>query len=326
VAAACLAGAIVLAVVASPVPIALRGATLIETVRGSLGAAEESSDGALRVAMFGDSTALAVWAGLGHWLRRQVGVQPVNGLVTMGCGVMRIGEMENRGRWGVESEKCARMAERWKEAAIANRADVAIVLVGPWEARNRRFQHEGPVVALGDPVIDQAAHDAIAAAIDALASTGAKIVWLTSPRIRIQPLKGKLFDSDVAASDPSRIDRFNELVREVAGSRRDVVRVVDLGLYLRSREGGEFDAALRTDGVHFSIEGAGEIARQWLGPQILRETRQLRGTETGVSRYRPRHAGHAKSSDQATELGPDRLVAIHRHRASRAAAVAPYRM
>jgi hypothetical protein len=71
------------------------------------------------------------------------------------------------------------------------------------------------------------------------------------------------------------MDRFNALVADVARTRPDRMRIVDLGAYLRGRPGGLFDPAIRADGVHFTKSGAAEVSASWLGPEILRAAREL---------------------------------------------------
>jgi hypothetical protein len=44
--------------------------------------------------------------------------------------------------------------------------------------------------------------------------------------------------------------------------------VIDLAGHLRSLPGGEMDAALRPDGVHFSEQASGELVH-WLAPAIV---------------------------------------------------------
>ena len=72
------------------------------------------------------------------------------------------------------------------------------------------------------------------------------------------------------------MDRLNAIIREVAASRPETMRVVDLAGYVASRPGGEFDPTLRADGVHFTLEGASDVVNAWLGEEILRAARDLR--------------------------------------------------
>jgi hypothetical protein len=61
--------------------------------------------------------------------------------------------------------------------------------------------------------------------------------------------------------------RFNDLVRQAIAARAGA-HVVDLAAYLASLPGGEMDARLRPDGVHFTLVTTREVAN-WLGPAIL---------------------------------------------------------
>ena len=72
------------------------------------------------------------------------------------------------------------------------------------------------------------------------------------------------------------MERVNELAREVARTRPDRMRVVDLAAYMASRPAGEFDTAIRADDVHYTRAGAAEVTRDFLGPEILRAARELR--------------------------------------------------
>ncbi|MEW6267902.1 MAG: SGNH hydrolase domain-containing protein, partial [Thermodesulfobacteriota bacterium] len=207
--------------------------------------------------------------------------RPGGGHMQLGCGLFAYGEMEKHGRWSREDAKCREMPGRWKDDALQGNTDVAVVLVGPWEARNRRLSASDPPRALGDPVLDAATRDAIVAAVEALGAAGASVVWITSPHIRASGPSGVPTEAEIAASEPARIDRLNELIHEVARAYPDRMRVVDLARELREWPDGEFDAALRHDGVHFSPEGAMRVA-EWLGPEVVRATRELRdGAQDG---------------------------------------------
>ena len=51
-----------------------------------------------------------------------------------------------------------------------------------------------------------------------------------------------------------------------------VLRVVDLAGWVRRWRGGELDAGLRPDGVHFDENVAANEVSPWLSREILRET------------------------------------------------------
>ena len=272
----------VLIVATDPFPFAVRALTTAVAARDALFPKPEPAT-RLRFAMFGDSTALSLWNGLGPWLQNEGGSGAVNGALKLGCGVLAFGQMENRGHWIDDNPDCRDIPEKWRKTALEAKPDVAIVLVGPWEARTRRRTKTAPALRLGDPELDDATRDAIAAAVDALASTGASVVWLTAPHIRVPPLEGKSWPSDRDTSEPQRMERVNELAREVARTRADRMRVVDLAAYMAARPNGEFDTAIRADDVHYTRAGAAEVARDFVGPEILRAAQELRAGRPPVA-------------------------------------------
>jgi hypothetical protein len=78
--------------------------------------------------------------------------------------------------------------------------------------------------------------------------------------------------SNLPESDPARVDRLNELIRDAASRRPDVTVVVDLQSWLAGQPGGELDAAKRKDGLHFQDEYVPTIAA-WLGPELAKVAR-----------------------------------------------------
>jgi hypothetical protein len=190
--------------------------------------------------------------------------------------VLETGEIENRGQWQRQRIVCRDFLAGWKKVTRDRRIDVAVVLVGPWETRTRRANPRAPAHKLGDPELDAATRAAIVTAADNLAASGAAVIWLTAPHIDIQPLKGESFSTDRDASEPQRMDRLNEIVREVAASRPDTMRVVDLAGHFARLPAGELDPALRPDGVHLTTAAASELTQAWLGDEVLRAARELR--------------------------------------------------
>jgi hypothetical protein len=53
------------------------------------------------------------------------------------------------------------------------------------------------------------------------------------------------------------------------GARPGRATTIDLGRWLQQQPGGELDARLRPDGVHFTRDTAKEVARRWFGPAVL---------------------------------------------------------
>jgi len=267
--------AVVLALIiwSNPLAMVVHVLSQVNAVRGAM----RGDPWKLRVGTFGDSTAVSLARALEPWLGERADTMAVNGRIEFGCGVLETGEIENRGQWQPQRIVCRDFLASWTTAARNHRVQVAIVLVGPWEVRTRRAHPKAPPRALGDPELDAQTRAAITRAVDNLASSGAVVVWLTAPHVDVRPHEdGESFASDRAASEPRRMDRLNEIIREVATSRPETMRVVDLAGYVAGRPGGEFDPALRADGVHLTTSGAHDVVRAWLGEAILRAAHELR--------------------------------------------------
>jgi hypothetical protein len=68
-------------------------------------------------------------------------------------------------------------------------------------------------------------------------------------------------------SDPKRIDRFNQLLRQAASLRPGVATVFEFGAFVATQPGGEFGSNIREDGVHYLKQFAPAIGA-WIGPRI----------------------------------------------------------
>jgi hypothetical protein len=90
-------------------------------------------------------------------------------------------------------------------------------------------------------------------------------VWLTSPTFDVG--RSDVNHLELPESDPARVHRYNELVREVARQRPAVV-VLDLGARVDAWSEAE-DVNRRVDGVHLTEAAALDLVEAWLGPALL---------------------------------------------------------
>ena len=103
-------------------------------------------------------------------------------------------------------------------------------------------------------------------AIDLLGSDGARVVLVTSANVQHRNVQGFLVMPD---SDPVRMDRFNEILRQAAAMRPGVASVIEFGAWIRSQPGGEFAPNVRVDGVHY-LPAFDHTLGAWLGPEIAK--------------------------------------------------------
>jgi peptidoglycan/LPS O-acetylase OafA/YrhL len=205
-----------------------------------------------RVAPFGDSTGVMVGAGLAQLNGLQTTVTAVRGWAELGCSLGRGGLM----RWkpdnifGATTKSCNDWANKDAQALGQSQPDIALVLYGPWDVIDRKLPGDDTWRSFGDPVYDAFMQQEMLDAVDTLSSHGALVVWLTSPPVR---------------NVPDRVDRMNDMIEQLPQERPGKVVVLDLASYLAST--GK-DAQLRPDGIHLSYNAAGQVARDWLIPEL----------------------------------------------------------
>lgn len=225
------------------------------------------SAGAPRVAFFGDSTALMTAVGLADWATATGRMQFILGRTPLGCSISRGGEVRFQGGEGPTKAECDEWAQSWDSTLTASPVDIAIVQEGPWEVADRRLPGDTTWRGLGDPVLDDYVRQELLAAVDLLQRHVKVIVWLTSPKIETDRAFPNPPPTPWPENDPTRMERYNQIVRDVAAVR-PIVHIVELGAHLASLPGGELDNGLRPDGIHFGNDTSKVIA-PWIGEQVL---------------------------------------------------------
>lgn len=245
------------------------GVTAAETDAGGEFSLEgPSPPGVPRIAIFGDSTALRTGFGLPLWGIRTGRLATVADETVIGCSLGRGGSVDATGTARPVLDGCDDWPRRWRARAEELDLDGALLQIGPWDVADRRLPGDDEWRHIGDPVYDAFLKSEMHEAVDALTSSGAVVLWLTSPRVEMERSVVPRPTRSFPASEPVRMERLNDLIREVAAERPDEVWVIDVAAHLRAGPGGELDPSIRPDGVHVSEEASGPLA-QWLAPAIL---------------------------------------------------------
>jgi hypothetical protein len=219
----------------------------------------------VRIVVFGDSTAKADAAGLIPW-GTQTGRAVVSDAGTIpGCGVVRAAKRMFGPQPQAIPPGCMAWTHGWPDVLAANPADVAVVVDGPWELVDHQLAGDS-WRGLGDPVYDQHVHDDLLLATDTLLAHVGKVVWIVNP-ITHQGWPTTSTGAAADARDGARMQRLNEIIRQIAAERPQIA-LVDLGGHLDSIPGADTDHNLRPDGVHFTVDTSRQVA-DWLGPAIL---------------------------------------------------------
>jgi hypothetical protein len=220
----------------------------------------------------GDSTMVRTAWGLSAW-GQENGNRLVltGGSADLGCGVGRGGEVRYLGNPGELQESCQQWATTLPRIIAESRdryarVDFAVVQTGPWDVADRRLEGDDEWRHIGDPVYDEYLRSELDAANDVLLDEGVTVVWLTAPYIEAGKNQEPPPDEPYPESDHARMDRLNEMIRDLAAEREGVV-VVDLAAWVEGLPPGE-DERLRPDGVHFDLDRSVEVGA-WLGPELM---------------------------------------------------------
>jgi peptidoglycan/LPS O-acetylase OafA/YrhL len=267
------AGLVVATVVpAGAVVPSIAGAAGLAPGTGSdLPAVAAGAGGPTRVLLVGDSLATSLALGITAAPRYRLDVAADT---VIGCGLVVTGLVANRGVVAPESGglrgaqwvRCATWPQRWAADVATFHPSLAVVLVGPWEVRDRLLG--GSWVHIGQPGYDALELAALRRAVRVLSGGRTQVVLLTCPYFS-QPEQAD--GSPQSADAPARVDRFNNLLRLVAATSATPVRVLDLGRLLSP--GGHYAASIRglqvraADGLHLTVAGAGYVQR-WLLPRL----------------------------------------------------------
>jgi peptidoglycan/LPS O-acetylase OafA/YrhL len=241
------------------------------------------ADDAPSLAIFGDSTGLTLGLSVSPWLVSHLGVEMKPGGAYLGCSLVSRGKTRRRRSWLLDPEHCRGLQERWSDKVEEYRPDIAVVLIGAWDVRRRLLEEGGSAVIPGDPEFDSIFRAEVERSVDMFASHGVRVIWLAAPPLRFTPNEKYPAGSKAAQLmmreyEPARMHRLNQIVFEVAQSRQEEMRIIDLASYISSVDSEE----LRSDGVHYA-PNSGALIGEWIAPRIRHATIELLGRTWEVS-------------------------------------------
>ncbi len=216
--------------------------------------------------VLGDDTASQIANGLAGWSNGGRRFNITNAAVP-GCGIGDGGSRLDRNNREPVPTACADPMKRYFTGLYNSSAQTVVLHTSLWDVTDRQLPGDPTWRAPGDPLYDAWLQDQIAQTTDYLHDNGVQhVVWLLTPHDDVDHQAGQP-SKDWPSSEPTRIDRLNDLINQVA-STRDYVTVIDYAAFARAWPGGEFDDQYRPDGVTPNEAGATSIA-DWLAPQLL---------------------------------------------------------
>ncbi len=227
-----------------------------------------------RFVLLGDSVALTLRFGLQTDSVRRYGVRMYIG-AWLGCDLDPGLQVMGNGTVYQSSPGCVNWQTKWPGFVAADHATVVGILLGRFELLTHRYR--GHWTYVGQPLWDKHLTQELDLAIRLVSRGGARVALFTAPYDK--PTEGAN-GSVYPENEPSRVDAYNKLLRQVAAAHHGVVTLIDLnrlldpdGHYTESVDGVR---VRYYDGVHISIAGG-----EWLQPRLLPEIAQL-GLEAGT--------------------------------------------
>ncbi len=141
--------------------------------------------------------------------------------------------------------------------------DVVAVMTSTWDILDQRWEGD-ELLAPSDPEYRARLVDAYSQLVDDLIAAGATRVAFV-----LEPVPNVWWnDATDGEADPARHAVLADVYREIAASRPDAVRVVDLASWF-SEQGLDGDRDARPDGVHLAPDTATSIVDRFLGEQLI---------------------------------------------------------
>ena len=224
-----------------------------------------------RVLLVGDSLSWSMLSGFETW---NVGhpdqAVHVDSYRAVACPLAERGVVRSLGKIEHPTVPCMKFREELPLLLAANDYDVVVLTMGHKDLSDREVA--GGWRHFGDPVFDEWWRGQAASMADILAAEQAPVLWTSATRTRIvRPEDPSRQWDDYPDNDPARVDRLNAIVADVVAERPGF-QMVDVSGWLQSQPGGEGNAELRGDGVHWFPE-ASDMLAEWLTPQILQAAR-----------------------------------------------------
>ena len=221
-----------------------------------------------KLLLVGDSVSWTMWWGMGTWNGNHPDrLISVDSLTAMGCPIGSPGVIRHLGTV-IEhfTGPCLHFRDSLRKALAATDYEAVVVAQGGADLADRRI--DGRWRHLGQRAFDDWFRPDLAAFADILATEDVPVLWSAMPHMHARSYEDPTIDwRDHPDNDPERVDRLNELFDEVVFTRPGFVRL-DVGGWLRSLPGGEFDDGIRGDGAHYTEGGSDRLA-EWMIPQVL---------------------------------------------------------
>ncbi len=220
-----------------------------------------------RVLLVGDSVAASLGLGLERAAAASNGTLVAWNQATLGCGMLRQGEVDIGTEPVVQEDICNDWNQRWVVPITQFQPNVVVLLTGAWDLLDRKI--DGRYYSPGTIEFDRYFLSELDLATQLLGAQGARVVVLSTPFFSRPELVGQTGRA-WPEYEPWRVDRINGLYRDFETAHPDRLTLIDLNSFVSP--GGKYaeyidGVQVRDDGVHFAPGGA-DMVTAWLVPQL----------------------------------------------------------
>ena len=204
-----------------------------------------------RIVVVGDSMAHSLAINLPTGIGPTFAIE--NGSVE-GCSVYDDGDVRSARSFSRSFADCSGWADRWVEAAVDARSELALVVLGAWDVFD--VEVGGVLVPFASPEGDARFVSGLQRGIDALVVEGVHVALLEVACMRPQDVRGAGVPALPERADDARVAHLNDILRQVSAAQPDTVTFVPGPVQWCSDETVSADLGYRWDGVHVYKPGA----------------------------------------------------------------------
>jgi peptidoglycan/LPS O-acetylase OafA/YrhL len=218
-----------------------------------------------KLMVIGDASAQRISDALNAWGAKTGAIEAVASVED--CGIIATTARLDKGTKEDTPAECKDVVFGWLQAMVTVKPDMVVVVPSIWDLTDNQLKGDSTMRGFGDPVYDDAARKQYSALVDATKKVNAPIMWLNSPTIAWGRTDQPPPTTPYPASDPVRVQRYNDILLELRGFTPFSQRI-DFAKYAARQPGGDLDPAFRPDGLEVSDEAL-PAAAEWLGNELL---------------------------------------------------------
>lgn len=215
----------------------------------------------LRVYIYGDSTGDQFALGLYGWSLKHPDRVAVKANAHHSCAVADFDAIRFSQGNDVAEDDCKTERAKIPEDLASFQPDVVFVMSGPSNTTDIKLPGDDTWRAVGDPAVDDFMRQGMNTLVAEVAAQNIPTVWFDLPYS-----DSSQYGSDFVAADHTRINRYNQLIDEVAAQQRSVVRM-RWADHINAFSPA-LDRTMRVDGIHVLPERLGELLDSWLWPEL----------------------------------------------------------